>query len=57
MRTHCEDQLALPEIYGNPTKMRDLQAQLAEANRKLSDLYAAWERAASEMEKVERELG
>ena len=57
VRTHCEDQLALPEIYGNPTKMRDLQAQLAEANRKLSDLYAAWERAASEMEKVERELG
>ncbi|MCC7439286.1 MAG: ABC-F family ATP-binding cassette domain-containing protein [Armatimonadetes bacterium] len=56
-KTQCEDQLVLPEIYGNPTKLRDLQAQLAEANRKLSDLYAAWERTASEMEKVERELG
>jgi ATP-binding cassette subfamily F protein 3 len=55
-KSGLEATMALPETYSDGDKTRKTQQGLADAEKKLADLYSKWERLSSEIEKVEAGL-
>jgi ATP-binding cassette, subfamily F, member 3 len=55
-KSAAESEMAQPEVYSTPDRARDVQARLREAERKLAEQYGVWERLASELDEIEREL-
>jgi ATP-binding cassette, subfamily F, member 3 len=55
-KSNLEVTMALPETYGDGDKTRKTQQGLADAEKRLAELYSKWERLSSEIEKVEAGL-
>jgi len=53
----CQGELAAPEIYSDPNRLREVQKRLADVEKSLAEQYTAWERVASDLEAVEAEIG
>ena len=50
--SRLQEELADPEIYDNYSEARRVTAEFNAANEKVKELYGAWERKASELDKV-----
>ncbi|MBC8144193.1 MAG: ABC-F family ATP-binding cassette domain-containing protein, partial [bacterium] len=55
-KSAIDAELADPNVYSNPEKARELQTRLREIDGQLSERYALWERIASEIDEIEKEL-